>query len=59
MGLVPVTVVANSDHRHHQSVCESVNQTLSYDLTEMRRRSVMLVVHLVFVEGHSLKSAGS
>ena len=43
----PVTVVANSVHRHDQSIDLGIMiQTLPYDLTEMRRRSVMLVIHL-------------
>jgi len=44
----PVTVVANSVHRHDQSIDLGIMiQTLPYDLTEMRRRSVMLVIHLL------------
>jgi len=47
MGSDPVTVMANSAYRHDQSISLGIYETvLSDDLTEMRRRSVMLVVYL-------------
>jgi hypothetical protein len=47
MGSDPVTVVANSVHRHDQSIgLEILIQIQPDDLTAVRRRSVMLVIHL-------------
>jgi hypothetical protein len=47
MGSNPVTVVANlCTATTNPSILEFIIQILPYDLTEMRLRSVMLVVHL-------------
>ena len=48
MGSDPVTVVANSVHRHDQSIGLGILiQILPDDLTAARLRSIMLVVHLL------------
>jgi len=46
MGSYPVTLVANSVHRHDQSIGLGIYDSNTDDLTEMRRRSVLLLTHV-------------